>query len=63
MSKEIILRRTAKELEPDSFVNLGIGLPTGVAAYVSPESGISSIPKTAWWAWAPSPRRGWKTLR
>jgi acyl CoA:acetate/3-ketoacid CoA transferase beta subunit len=40
MSKEIILRRTAKELEPDSFVNLGIGLPTGVAAYVSPESGI-----------------------
>ncbi|GMM59604.1 3-oxoacid CoA-transferase subunit B [Novosphingobium pituita] len=40
MSKEIILRRTAKELEPDSFVNLGIGLPTGVATYVSPKSGI-----------------------
>ncbi|NKI98841.1 3-oxoacid CoA-transferase subunit B [Novosphingobium sp. SG707] len=40
MSKDIILRRTAKELEPDSFVNLGIGLPTGVAAYVSPENGI-----------------------
>jgi acyl CoA:acetate/3-ketoacid CoA transferase len=63
MSKEIILRRTAKELEPDSFVNLGIGLPTGVATYVSPRAVSSSIPKTAWWVWAPSPRRVWKTPR
>ncbi len=40
MSKEIILRRTAQELRPHTLVNLGIGLPTGVAAYVKPESGI-----------------------
>ncbi|CAN5395755.1 3-oxoacid CoA-transferase subunit B [soil metagenome] len=40
MSKEIILQRTAAELRPNTLVNLGIGLPTGVAAYVKPESGI-----------------------
>lgn len=40
MSKEIILRRTAQELRPNTLVNLGIGLPTGVAAYVKPECGI-----------------------
>ncbi|SDA20040.1 3-oxoacid CoA-transferase subunit B [Sphingomonas sp. NFR15] len=40
MSKDIILRRTARELRPNTLVNLGIGLPTGVANYVRPESGI-----------------------
>jgi acetate CoA/acetoacetate CoA-transferase beta subunit len=32
--KEIIARRVAKEIPPGSLVNLGIGLPTQVAAYV-----------------------------
>ncbi len=40
MSKEIILKRTAAELRANTLVNLGIGLPTGVAFYVNPESGI-----------------------
>ena len=32
--KEIIARRVAREVEPDSLVNLGIGLPSLVANYL-----------------------------
>ncbi|MEM7497462.1 MAG: 3-oxoacid CoA-transferase subunit B [Pseudomonadota bacterium] len=35
--KEIIARRVAMEVEPDTLVNLGIGLPSMVASYL-PES-------------------------
>jgi acetate CoA/acetoacetate CoA-transferase beta subunit len=35
-SKETIARRVAKEVKPGSLVNLGIGLPTLVAAYLPP---------------------------
>ena len=38
--QEIIQRRVARELHPGTLVNLGIGLPTGVSRYVSPDSGI-----------------------
>jgi len=39
-SREQIARRAAAELPPGSYVNLGIGLPTAVAAYVPPDSRI-----------------------
>ncbi|MFV0279377.1 MAG: 3-oxoacid CoA-transferase subunit B [Rhodoblastus sp.] len=38
--QEIIQRRVALELRPNSLVNLGIGLPTGVTNFISPEAGI-----------------------
>lgn len=37
---EIIQRRVAQALQPGTLVNLGIGLPTGVARFVAPGSGI-----------------------
>ncbi len=37
---EIIQRRVARELHPGTLVNLGIGLPTGVAQYIDPGAGI-----------------------
>ncbi len=36
-AQEIIARRVAQELRPGNLVNLGIGIPTLVANYVSPE--------------------------
>ncbi len=36
-AQEIIARRVAKELKPGNLVNLGIGIPTLVANYVSPD--------------------------
>lgn len=37
---EIICRRVAREIKPGSLVNLGIGMPTGVSAYIDPQAGI-----------------------
>lgn len=36
-AQEIIARRVAQELKPGNLVNLGIGIPTLVANYVSPD--------------------------
>ncbi|MFT8348821.1 3-oxoacid CoA-transferase subunit B [Clostridium saccharoperbutylacetonicum] len=41
LAKEIIAKRVAKELEKGQLVNLGIGLPTLVANYVSKEMDIT----------------------
>lgn len=38
--KEIIARRVAREVEPDSLVNLGIGLPSLVANYLPDEVNV-----------------------
>ena len=40
LSRELIALRVARELEPGSVVNLGIGLPTLVAGFVEPADGI-----------------------
>lgn len=39
-AKESIARRVAQEIEPATLVNLGIGLPSLVANYVSPDLGV-----------------------
>ena len=40
LSRELIALRVARELEPGSVVNLGIGLPTLVAGFVEPTDRI-----------------------
>jgi 3-oxoacid CoA-transferase subunit B len=39
-TKEQMAERAAREIEPGSIVNLGIGLPTLVADYISPDLGV-----------------------
>ncbi len=39
-AKEIIARRVAREIQPGSLVNLGIGLPSLVANYLPANSGV-----------------------
>jgi 3-oxoadipate CoA-transferase beta subunit len=40
LSKQELARLVARDIEPGSFVNLGIGLPTAVADHLDPGSGI-----------------------
>ncbi len=39
-TKQLIARRVAREIQPGSLVNLGIGLPTMVAQYVPAEDNV-----------------------
>lgn len=38
--EEVIQRRVARELKPNSLVNLGIGIPSGVSAYIDKDADI-----------------------
>lgn len=38
--KEIIAKNIALELKPNSYINLGVGVPTLVANYITPEQNI-----------------------
>ena len=40
LTRELVALRVARELAPGSAVNLGIGLPTLVGAFVPPDAGI-----------------------
>jgi acetate CoA/acetoacetate CoA-transferase beta subunit len=39
-AKELIARRVAREIDPGMLVNLGVGLPSLVASFVSPDKGV-----------------------
>lgn len=40
LTREQLAQRLAKEVQPGSVVNLGIGIPTLVANYLAPDSGV-----------------------
>ena len=51
LTRDGIAYRVACDLPDGSYVNLGIGIPSLVAAYLSPDKEISFTARTASWAW------------
>ena len=56
-TREQLAARAAHELQDGFYVNLGIGIPTLVANYIPHGMEVTSSPRTACSAWAPSPMR------
>lgn len=56
--KEIIAKRVAKELKDGDIVNLGIGLPTMVANYVSEDVNILFQSENGFVGLGPAPKEG-----
>lgn len=56
--KEIIARRVAKELKDGDVVNLGIGLPTMVANYISDDIDVTFQSENGFVGLGPAPKAG-----
>jgi acetate CoA/acetoacetate CoA-transferase beta subunit len=56
--KELIARRVAREIAPGTLVNLGIGLPTLVSAFVPPAAGVFFQTENGLAGVGPRPPRG-----
>lgn len=54
-SKEIIAQRVAQELKANTIVNLGIGLPTLVANYLSDDAGVTLQSENGFLGLGPDP--------
>jgi acetate CoA/acetoacetate CoA-transferase beta subunit len=59
--RELIARRVARELRDNTLVNLGIGLPTTVAAFVPPGLRVYFQSENGIMGSAPARRRAWRT--
>ena len=58
MSREIIAKRVAKELHDGDVVNLGIGMPTLVANYVSDDIDVVFQSENGFVGLGPAPAQG-----
>lgn len=56
--KEIIAKRVAKELKDGDVVNLGIGLPTMVANYISKDTDVTLQSENGFVGIGPTPEKG-----
>jgi 3-oxoacid CoA-transferase subunit B len=57
-AKELIARRIARELKDGFYVNLGIGLPTMIAAYIPPDIEVVLQAENGLLGIGPPPRAG-----
>ena len=55
LSQELMAMRVAQMLQPGQYVNLGMGIPTMVANFISPESGIIMHAENGLLGYGPEP--------
>jgi acetate CoA/acetoacetate CoA-transferase beta subunit len=58
--KEQIAKRVARELKPNTLVNLGIGLPTLVALFIQPELGVTLDSENGFVGMGTRPQKGFE---